>query len=68
MTASGGSGTVSAPYDGAGFAAAFPDEVASATGASADTTYSVRYVANIAGNTEAGSYTSTLTYIATGNF
>ena len=71
MTASGGSGTVSAPYAAAGFAldtAAFPDEVASATGASADTTYSVRYVANIAGNTEAGSYTSTLTYIATGNF
>ena len=71
MTATGGSGTVSAPYAAAGFAldtAAFPDEVASATGASADTTYSVRYVANIAGNTEAGSYTSTLTYVATGNF
>jgi len=71
MTATGGTGTVSAPYAAAGFAldtAAFPDEVASATGVSADTTYSVRYLANIASNTEAGSYTATLTYVATGNF
>ena len=71
MAATGGSGTVSAPYAASGFAldtAAFPDEVAYCAGASADTTYSVRYVANIAGITEAGSYTSTLTYVATGNF
>ena len=71
MTATGGTGTVSAPYAAAGFAfdtAVFPDEVASAPGASADTTYSVRYLANIASDTEAGSYTATLTYVATGNF
>lgn len=71
MTASGGSGTVSAPYAASGFAfdtAAFPDEVASASGATANTTYSVRYLANIASNTEAGSYSATLTYVATANF
>lgn len=71
FTASGGSGTVSAPYAAAGFAfdtAAFPDEIAASTVASATTTYSARYIANIASNTEAGSYTTTLTYVATGNF
>ncbi len=71
MTASGGSGAVSAPYAAAGFAfdtAAFPDEIAAATGSSANTTYSVRYLANIAANTEAGAYTSTITYSATANF
>jgi len=71
MTASGGSGTVLAPYAASGFAfdtAAFPDQVASATGASANTTYSVRYLANIASQTEAGIYTATLNYVATANF
>lgn len=71
MTASGGSGAVSAPYTASGFAfdsAAFPDEVAAANGASATTTYSVRYLANIASQTEAGSYSATLTYSAAANF
>lgn len=71
MTASGGSGAVSAPYAAAGFAfdtAAFPDEVAAATSASANTTYSARYLANITSSTEAGAYTATLTYVATANF
>jgi hypothetical protein len=71
MTASGGSGTVTAPYAASGFAfdsAAFPDEVAAATASSANTTYSVRYVANITAQTQAGAYTATLTYIATANF
>jgi hypothetical protein len=71
FTASGGSGTVSAPYAAAGFAldtAAFPDEVGASAGTSADTTFSARYIANIASNTDAGAYTSTLTYIATGRF
>ncbi len=71
MTASGGAGTVSVPYAAAGFAfdsAALPDQVASATASSANTTYSVRYIANIASNTEAGAYTSTLTYATTANF
>jgi hypothetical protein len=69
--ASGGSGAVSAPYAAAGFAfdtAAFPDEVAASTVSTATTTYSARYIANIAANTEAGSYTTTLTYVATGRF
>jgi hypothetical protein len=68
---SGGSGAVTAPYAAAGFAydtAAFPDQVASASGASANTTYSVRYLGNITSNTEAGSYSATLTYVATANF
>lgn len=71
FTASGGSGAVSAPYAASGFAldtAAFPDEIAASTVASATTTYSARYVANIGATTEAGSYTATLTYVATGNF
>lgn len=71
LTASGGNGTVSAPYAASGFAfdtAAFPDEVAVSTSASANTTYSARYLANITASTEAGAYTATLTYIATANF
>lgn len=71
MTASGGTGAVSVPYAASGFAfdsLNFPDEVAAATGASANTTYSVRYIANIAANTEAGAYSATLTYVATANF
>lgn len=71
MNASGGSGAVVAPYAAAGFAfdsAAFPDVVASSGTASANTTYSARYIANITSNTEAGSYTSTITYSATANY
>ncbi len=71
MNAAGGTGAVSVPYAAAGFAfdsAAFPDAIASAAGASANTTYSARYLANISSNTEAGVYTSTLTYVATANF
>lgn len=70
-TASGGSGTVSVPYAASGFAfdsGAFPDEVAAATGSSSDTTYSVRYVGNITSATEAGTYTATLTYVATARY
>lgn len=71
MSASGGAGAVAAPYSAAGFAfdsVAFPDTVATSTSASANTTYSVRYLANITSNTEAGSYTSTITYSATANY
>lgn len=71
MNAAGGSGAVAAPYAAAGFAfdsAAFPDVVASSGTASANTTYSARYIANITSNTEAGSYTSTITYSATANY
>lgn len=71
MTASGGSGTVQAPYAASGFAfdtAAFPDVIASSSVASSNTTYSARYIANITANTEAGAYTGTVTYVATANF
>lgn len=71
LTASGGSGAVNAPYAASGFAfdtAAFPDQVATSSSASSNTTYSARYMANITASTEAGSYTATLTYVATANF
>lgn len=71
MSASGGNGAVVVPYAASGFAfdtGGLPDQVATSTSASANTTYSVRYLANITSNTEAGSYTSTLTYVATANF
>jgi len=71
MTATGGTGAVAAPYAASGFAfdsVAFPDQIASAAGSSANTTYSARYLANITSNTEAGSYSATLTYTATANY
>ena len=70
-TATGGSGAVSAPYAAAGFAFAttsFPSALATASAASANTTYSLRYIANITANTEAGIYAGAVTYIATANF
>lgn len=71
-TASGGSGAVSAPYAASGFAydatSSTTDEVAASSAASSTTTYSVRYLANISSSTEAGLYTTTLTYVTTANF
>lgn len=70
-TATGGTGAVSAPYAAAGFAFAtssFPSTLATAAGATANTTYSLRYITNITSNTEAGVYTANLSYIATSNF
>ncbi len=75
MVATGGVGEVTAPYNGAanffGYNAnaSTTAQVASATtGNGVTTTYSARYAANIAPATEAGSYTTTLTHVATGNF
>ncbi len=72
LTASGGSGTVTAPYAASGFAyaadASTTSQVASSSTTSATTTYSVRYLANIAGSTESGAYSATLTYVTTANF
>ncbi len=72
LTASGGSGSVTAPYAASGFAYAADtnttSQIASASGASSNTTYSVRYLANIASQTEAGDYSATLTYSGTANF
>lgn len=75
MTSSGGSGTVDTDYDNTaadtyffGATASTTDDVAAASGATADTTYSCYYLANIASNTEAGSYSTDLTYVATAQF
>ncbi len=73
MTASGGTGAVTAPYAAAGFAyagtASAASQVASAaTGDGVATTYSVRYLANIGATTEAGDYRGNLVYVATANF
>lgn len=70
-SATGGIGAVSAPYAAAGFAFAtstFPNALATATGASANTTFSLRYLANISANTEAGVYTGAVQYLTTANF
>ena len=72
LTAAGGSGAVTAPYAASGYAYAADvsttSQVAAATAASATTTYSVRYLANITTGTEAGAYAATLTYVTTANF
>lgn len=72
LSASGGSGSVVAPYSTASQYAFdslnFPDQIAFSGSASADTTYSAYYIANISAATEAGSYSATLTYSATANF
>lgn len=71
-TASGGAGSVTAPYAASGFAytgtASTAAEVAASGNSSQTTTYSLRYLANIASDTEAGSYTTTLTYTTTATF
>jgi hypothetical protein len=68
-----GTGTATAPYAASGYAwtptASTAVQVASATGApSATTIYSVRYLANIAAVTEAGTYTASHTYVATATY
>ncbi|MCK5591308.1 MAG: hypothetical protein KAI72_05075, partial [Candidatus Pacebacteria bacterium] len=73
ISASGGDGVVSDPYDDAaqyayGATASVTDVIATATESTANMDYSVRYVANIASDTEAGSYSTTLTYVGTANF
>ena len=72
-TAAGsGTGVVDAPYAAAGFAytatTSTPTTVAHAAAATLSNTYSVRYLANIAPETQAGRYTTSHTYVATGNF
>jgi hypothetical protein len=73
LNATGGTGTVSSPYDTAGqyaytATASTPATVASAPSSTLTTTYSVRYMANISPTTKAGSYTANHTYVITGNF
>lgn len=73
-TAAGGSGsavdaTFSQPtsygYDATATTSA---TFATGSGATNTTTYSLRYLANIAGTTEAGTYAASVVYVATANF
>lgn len=73
LLASGGSGLVLSPYASSAFAyaatATTSSSVASASvGDSATTTYSVRYITNIAPTTTAASYSTSLVYVVTANF
>jgi len=72
FTATGGSGTVTTPYSGSGYAYGAdintPDEIASSVGDSSVTTYSARYITNISTLTEAGTYYTNHIYVMTGNF
>ncbi len=75
-TKSGGvNGTITARYGDdstPGFAynatASTSDTLATGTSATATETYSIHYIANIAALTEAGSYSTNITYVGTGNF
>ena len=68
-----GTGTVTSPYGTANQFAfesdgTTQDQIASASGATDTSTYSARYIGNIDINTEAGAYSTTLTYTATATF
>ena len=74
VTASGGTGsTVASPYNqatsyGYNASATTSATLASGSGSTNTTTYSLRYVANIAATQEAGTYVTGMTYVATANF
>lgn len=74
ITASGGVGTSTAPYNDLtpkyAYAASTSTQssVGNSAGPSALTTFSAYYIANISTLTEAGSYGTTLTYTAVGTF
>lgn len=67
-----GSGTVTSSYDNAtpnyNFVAGTTTTIASHTGPTSSESIGMRYLANIAAATPAGTYTTTITYLATGNF
>ncbi|MCA9351987.1 hypothetical protein KC866_01155 [Patescibacteria group bacterium] len=65
-----GTGTVSTNYAGTNYYLnpGVADTVVTQTGPVSTETYGVNYVANIDGSTEAGTYTTTLTYTMTANF
>ncbi|MES2214302.1 MAG: hypothetical protein V4465_02885 [Patescibacteria group bacterium] len=73
MTATGGVGAVTSPYAASGFAYAGTTSTASqvasaASGNGVATVYSVRYIANVAPTSEAGTYSTNLVYVATANY
>ena len=66
-----GSGTPSSDYNTADqfrFIANTVTTLASASAATTSNVYTVSYIANVAATTEAGAYSTTITYICTGNF
>ncbi len=67
-----GTGLAAAPYattNQYAFAtSSFPDTIATGAGDSVSSIFNVSYVANIAANTEAGTYNSQVTYTVTGAF
>ena len=73
MTASGGTGSVVTPYAAAGFAYTATATTSAQVGTdnvgdNATTTYSVRYMVNVAPLTNAGAYSGSFVYVATANF
>lgn len=72
--ATGGGGSVSSPYNGSsgnfGFSVTpnSPTNFATASAVTTNTTYDVNYATNISSSTEAGNYSTSLTYVITGNF
>jgi hypothetical protein len=68
---SGGTGTATAPYatnNSIAYNTAGAIQIASAAGATAQTTYTVSYGANVSNTTKPGVYTATQTFIATGTY
>lgn len=68
---SGGSGAPATDYNTADqyrFIANTTTTLASASAPSVTTTFTVSYIVNVSQTTEAGNYSTTLTYICTGNF
>jgi hypothetical protein len=68
---SGGSGSPASDYntvDEFRFVANTTTTLASASAATTTTTYTVSYIVNVGQTTESGNYSTTITYIATGNF
>ncbi|MBI5405949.1 hypothetical protein HY972_02840 [Candidatus Kaiserbacteria bacterium] len=66
-----GTGSATSPYASTNWAldtGAFPDQVASGAGDGVTTVFGVRYIGNISASTENGSYSATLTYVATATF
>ena len=67
-----GSGSMISDYDSASsnwkFVAATPSTLASSTGPVASDSIAMHYLANISGSTPAGTYTTIVTFTATGNF
>ncbi|QQR77517.1 MAG: hypothetical protein IPJ67_05335 [Candidatus Moraniibacteriota bacterium] len=68
---SGGTGAPASDYNTADeyrFIADTTTNLATASAATASTTFTVSYIVNVAATTQAGAYSTTITYICTGNF